>query len=306
MTNQFGNGVPAEYEYINAYNAAHKPSTMHTSDTRLFKYFTRYLLQKAFSVFKWEIPSNWNRDYLLYVLYVWGFVAVVKTDKYGVIPQACTLRGYNIYYQPTEAVIANPLLNGIKTPVIDKQCVVLKLTPDFGGIMDLITTYADLMATAVQTAGVNMVNSKLSYIFTADNKAAAESYKKLYDNVASGEPAVVVDKDLFNDDGSPKWAAFQQNVGQNYIVDKLLADLRKIECMFNTEIGIPNANTDKKERLISDEVNANNVEVATKAELWLESLQNGCKRIREMFDVEVSVDWRIKPETAGGVENGID
>lgn len=300
MFNEFGNGVPAEYEYINTYNASRKPGTMHTSDTGLFKYFVRYLLQKAISVFKWTIPETWSRDYLLYVLYVWGFVSVVETDKYGVIPQACTLRGYNIYYQPTEAVIANPLLKGIMTPAIGKQCELLKLTPDYCGIMDLVTTYADLMATAVETAGVNMVNSKLSYIFTAENKAAAESYKKLYDQVASGQPAVIADKALFNEDGSPRWTAFEQNVGQNYIVDRLLADLRKIECMFDTEIGIPNANTDKKERLITDEVNANNVEVATKAELWLESLKEGCSRVNKMFDVNISVDWRVKPEIERG------
>ena len=50
---------------------------------------------------------------------------------------------------------------------------------------------------------------------------------------------------------------FQQNVGQNYIVSDILSDMRKIDAMLDAEVGIPNANTDKKERVQSAEVNAN-------------------------------------------------
>ena len=94
------------------------------------------------------------------------------------------------------------------------------------------------------------------------------------------------------------WEAFQQNVGQNYIACDLLSDLRKIEAEFDTKIGIPNANTDKKERLITDEVNANNVETRNLPELWLESLQKGCKEANAMFGINISVDWRNEPVQA--------
>ena len=66
--------------------------------------------------------------------------------------------------------------------------------------------------------------------------------------------------------------------------------------MFDTDIGIPNANTDKRERLISDEVNANNVETYSKCALWLEQLQESAAQAREMFGIDLSVDWRNPPE----------
>ena len=72
--------------------------------------------------------------------------------------------------------------------------------------------------------------------------------------------------------------------------------MRKIEEMFDTYIGIPNANTDKRERLVTDEVNANNVETATRCELWLDSLKKGCQKVNDMFGLTLSVDWRVKPE----------
>jgi hypothetical protein len=133
-------------------------------------------------------------------------------------------------------------------------------------------------------------------VFGAEDKTAAESFKKLYDNIASGQPATVIDKKLYRQDGTPAWQPFMQNVGQNYIVGDILTDMRKWENMFNTDIGIPNANTDKKERLITDEVQANNTETASKCSVWLELLQASCEKTRNMFGIEISVDWRVKPE----------
>lgn len=292
-----GYGTPSMSDYINSNNAIVSPSTVHVQNAGLTRFFRRYLLQKAMSVFKWELPETWSRDYFLYIIYCWGYISVIQTDKFGVIPQACGLRGYDVFYRPTTAVITNPLLTGIKELRIDKQCTLFKLQPDYGGIMDLINYHADMMALCAETAGVNLVNSKLSYVFTADDKSSSESFKKLYDKYASGEPCVVYDKNLLNKDGTPAWQAFQQNVGQNYIVSNILADMRKIESMFLTSIGIGNANTDKKERLISDEVNANNEETQTLCELWLEQLQEVCEKTNAMFGINISVNWRIKPET---------
>lgn len=299
------NGAPYYYNYINAETSQVTPSTVHVKDSGLCRYFTKYLLQKAMSVFEWDLPETWNKDYFLYVLYCWGYVAVVNTDKFGVIPQGCGLKGYDVFYAPTHAVIANPLLSGILEPRIGTQCELLKLQPDFSGILDLVGHYAEQMALASQSVSVNLLNSKLSYVFTAKTKALAESLKKMYDQIASGEPAVVIDSRLKNAaDGEETWKAFEQNVGGNYIVTNLLADLRKIESMFDTEIGIPNANTDKRERLIQDEVNANNIETYSKCAMWLENLQDACKRVNDMFGLSIAVRWREIPMIGGGADGG--
>lgn len=284
--------IPVNYNYINTYNSTFSPSELHAQNTGLSRFFQKYLLQKAISVFEWRIPENWDRDFFLYGLYCFGHMAVVDTDKFGVIPQLCGLRGYDIFYRPTHAVITNPLLRGILQPQIDVQCAVFKMNADYTGIMDIVTYYADNMALCAQTAAVNTMNSKLSYVFFAGNKAGAESYKKMMDGILSGEPFVVVDKALEKPDGGKTWEMFSQNVGQNYIAGTLLEDLRKWEQMFMTAIGLPNANTDKKERLIVDEVNANNRETDSNAEMWLERFKKSCDKCRELFGIEISVDWR--------------
>lgn len=299
--------APYMYDYINAEVSQHSPSTVHTKNTELQRFFARYLLQKAMSVFKWDLPETWDRDYFLYVLYGIGYIAVLNTDKYGVIPQQCGLDGYNIFYQPKRALVTNPLLRGLRSLDIGTQCTLIKLQPDYGSVMDLVGFYADMMALTAETAGVNLVNSRLSYVFFGKNKNTAESQKKLFDRVASGEPATFVDTALYDvQSGNPSWIPFQQNVGQNYIAGDALADLRKWEMMFDTDVGIPNANTDKKERLISDEVNANNVEVTSKADLWLDQLQKSFAQTSKMFGIKLGVEWRNKPQISAESEGGED
>ena len=279
--------------FQNYATAKGNPDAINVSNTALSRFFQRYLLQKAMNVFRWKLPATWCKDYFLYTLYIAGYVAVVNTDAFGVIPQMCSLHGYDVFYRPTNALIANPALSrGIKSPKIGTQCELIKLQMDYGGIMDIVTFYADMMAISAQTASVNIFNSKLSYVFGAKNSAAAKSYKEMFDRLSRGDPAVVTDKALFNADGSPAWDVFMQNVGQNYIAGQILEDMRKWENMFDTAIGIPNANTSKKERLIVDEVNANNVETAATCAGWLEVLQECCEKVRKMFDVDISVDWR--------------
>lgn len=289
--------VTYDYDLINLYNSNRSPSSVHCSDTVLANYFRRYLFQKVISVYEWKnLPEKWNKTFFYYVLYGFGFIAVLKTDKYGVIPQNGTFYGRDIFYQPTNVVITNPLLTGILRPRIGVECEVIKMQPDYGSCLDIVCHYADLLALTTQTYGVDLVNSKLAYVFTAQNKANAETFKKLFDRIASGEPAVVYDKNLLNSDGTPNWSTFTQNLSQNYIGDKLLDDYKKTLDMFDTEIGIPNANTQKKERMITDEVNQNNIGTQTKAELWLETMKDGCKKVNAMFGLNIDVDLRFRKE----------
>ena len=289
-----GAGAPIFYDYNNAVNSLLSPSTMHSSDTNLAWYFRRYLLQKAIAVFKWKMPETWAKNYVLYVLYCWGYIAVVNTDKFGVIAQGCSLAGYDVFYQPTKAIIANPLLTGILEPKIDRQCTLLKLQPDYGGIMDKVNFYADMLALSAETAGTNLFNSKLAYVFACGNKPGAETFKKMFDNIASGEPAAFVDKDLFNEDGSPNWIMFNQDLKNSYIISDIMEDMRKWELKFCSDLGIPNSNTEKRERLITSEVESNTVEVKLWADMALESLKESCKKAREMFNINLDVDWRFK------------
>ena len=289
-----------DYDFINRYNAHIKPSTVHSQDNATAWYFRRYLIQKILSVFEFDgIPETWSKDYFLYTLFVWGFVAVVETDKFGVIPQHCSLFGYDVFYRPTNVTIANPLLRGILQPQIGVDCELIKMQPDYGSCWDIVSYYADLLALASESLAVNIVNSKLAYVFACDNKTVAESFKKMYDKLNEGNPAVFADSKLFDESGEPLWTTFQNNLKQNYVAGDMLNDMLKIDARFCTEIGIPNINMAKNSGVTDNEVEANNIDTKSKVSLWLETMSEGLNKVNEMFDLNLSVKFRFE----GGEDN---
>ena len=103
--------VPYDFRFINLYESARQPGTVHCQNTGLVRYYIKYLFQKMISVFEFEgLPETWAKNYFEFVLFGKGHLAVLDTDRYGVIPQDCGLGGFNVFYQPRFALIANPLL----------------------------------------------------------------------------------------------------------------------------------------------------------------------------------------------------
>lgn len=288
--------MPYYYELINALDSQIQPGTIHSQNSGAVRYYRRYLLQRAMSAFRVRAPEGWEKPYMLYSIFGIGFIAVLETDRFGVIPSWGSLSGRGVQFQPTHVTLNNPLIATKEPLEIGTDCAIIRLQPDYGGIMDLVNDYAEAMALTSQLFSVNTLNSRLSFVFGAASKQAAESYKSAMDKLYAGDPMVVLDKSLITKDGSPTWQLLLQNVGENYVAGEALENLRRLECKFNNEIGIPaNLATQKKERTISAEVEANDAETYSRADMWLENLKEGCQQVRDMYGVDVSIDWRVNP-----------
>ena len=297
--------APYSYEQINAHVSPVTPSVMHTKGNSLSYYFRKYLFLEAVSMVRWTLPETWPSNRLQYLVFGSGGVTVFKTDRYGLVYDRMGLTGINIFYNPTHSIIANPFIKGSPYLQIGKQCEIINLQPDYRGMVDIVAYYGDMMALAAQTIQSNLINSRLAYVFAASNKAGAESFKKMFDAIMQGDPAVFVDASLLKApkngaSGQAPWMYFSADLKGNFITNELLTALKTIKALFDTEVGIPNTNTSKKERMLTDEVNSNNVETAAKASLWLDSLQRGCERVHKLFGIDKStlwVDWRFPPDT---------
>ena len=287
------NKAPIGYDFKNLYNAGINPSTIHTQNTGLFYYYGNYLLKKLISVIDFKgLPETWATNYFKYILFGCGYIAIFKTKKYGVIPQHCSLSDtMTLFYQPKRVLVANPVIKETELE-IGKDCELIKLQPDYSGVMDIVSLYADMLAVSAETMGTNLINSKLSYVYFAKNKADAESFKKAFDQISGGAAMTIVDKDMQSEDGRKEWSFFTQNIGQNYIVDKILDNMKTIEDQFNTKVGIPNANTQKRERLISSEVEANDVDTKALVNIWLDTLNNDIIKVNKRFNLNISASYR--------------
>lgn len=304
--------APFSYDQLNGHLGQIPQSFIHVHNTAVARFFKRYLLMDALSVFDWKLPDNWDPDYFRYILMGFGHVVVFKTDLFGVIPQYGELYGFNVFYRPNKARVVNPLIRE-RDMLIGRECSLIKLMPDFGSIVDLVDYYGDLMSLTYETLAMNILNSRLAYLIGVDSKAEAETFKSIFDQIASGKPAAF----YRGKPASPtalkaqmgEWQTLLQNVGQNYIGDRLLEALQAIRDEFLTHIGIPNLSDRKKERVNLVDSERNTVETMAKSALWLDELQDGIKQTLELFpELEGNLSVRLRfpgdLSTKGGVNNG--
>lgn len=293
------------YRCKNLADASKAPAGVHTRDNITEQFYSRYLMKRAISAIRLDIPKEWSLNYVQYTLFARGFGAVLEIPRYGVIFQGGNLYGRNVYYQPTRFITANPLFttpsNGWK---IHKECAVIKLQPDYSGLMDVVETYATRLALAYEAWQMNTQNSKLAYVIGADAKAGAKTFEALFDKIQSGVPAVATGAGMFTKDGKPAWTTFSNDLRQNYVAPIMSQDMRSIMNEFDSFVGIPNnPESGKKERQIVDEVNANNVETDSLLDLFVESLNDGFSEANEMFGLTCRASKKY--DMIGGVNNGV-
>ena len=93
--------IPVAYEFINQYQGTRTPTGEVEFDLTT-NYFFRSLYQRALSVIKFDLPKEWNKRYFKNVLFGLGYIGIVRTAKFGVVPQIANLSGYGLYLQPTK------------------------------------------------------------------------------------------------------------------------------------------------------------------------------------------------------------
>ena len=266
---------------------ARKPKEVDGVANTSSMYYRDYLLKKILSRFEFDnIPSYWDLDYFLEVLFLEGKVCITDTGV-GVIPLKCGTTGIGVFEQPTKVIIANPVLGNMRR-TIDVDCALIKLQYNYQGVGWMINRYTTLLAMCDSSISVNLMNSKVAYVFKAASKAQAATIETMYDQVSCGKPATFVGENgALNSENF-----FTFPVKENFVANDIQLLKRKIVDEFLTDIGINNANTDKKERLITDEVNANNNEVSANIQHWYDNISDGIKRANTMYNLNLSVKIR--------------
>ena len=304
--------APYNYEQLNIVSSTYTPATLKSRNNRAFKYWQRSLFQRACSIIKFEFPENWDgstRDFFYYCLFKCGFVAIFKHEEFGVTFQWCTLKGYDWYYQPTSVLITNPALKKTLELEIHKDCELLKLTPDFCGIFDIIDYYAEKLSGLDNSLNSSIVNSKLSQIFGAKNKAGAKIIEKMLDKINQGEPAVIYDATIpqnpSDEESHDPWSYWERDVKKNYITNDILQDISTLINNFDSEIGIPTIPYQKKERLVTDEANSKVIDSTSRSVVWIECLKSCNDRIKNVVGIDLKPELRYDPEKMmeGGSDN---
>ena len=304
------NYAPYSNDQINYILGQYAPSAYDVNSVH-FKYWVRSLYNRAKSIFKWTVPDNWNGttfDWFMDCLFYIGFVGVFNTDEYGYVFQPCSPKGYNIFYQPTEFLVANPIIQ--KTCTVGEDGDFLKMTADWRGAMDIIYKFADELANLDNSMRVGITNLKSPRILYGSTKAIRESLKKADDVINEGNSIVVLDEKMYRQDKGVKNLDVDPTDNRDPILDFKPLDIKgqsegvinmletrdTILKQFDQEIGIPTI-SEKKERLVTSEAETKVTDSKCKSIVWLECLQNSIDNIKEIFpDIQLSVELRYDEE----------
>lgn len=254
-------------------------------------YQCRYLWNKIFSKFEFNFDGlEWDLNSFRMLLFKFGSVAIFKSDggwvfapwnveKLNIYLNPKKIRGHKLYYTNYFKDLEGE---------VNKDCAIIKCFDDYLGWGDLVESTAEVLANIDKAINVGLMNSNVNLIGYADGKNGAEEIKMAYANATNGEPLVVVNKSKIVD-GKDRLLEPFTNHDTVGIIDKLLVARRTVINNFLTEIGINNANLTKKERLITDEVNANNEELSANISVVYENLKKGFDDFNAISGLNLSV-----------------
>lgn len=301
----FYSGEGAMYDFVNEYESRQNPNMIHPTDSMDYRIYFRYFLQRVMSLFQFSgFPKEWNEEYFKTVLFLKGNLAVIDTFQYGVIPQHGAPWGFDVFYYPTNYLISNPALNNEanKDYKIHQDCEVVYMCPDWNGVGDLISAYAQRCAVVLSDIDVSGALAKFGFLFTAKNKTVAETLKTAFDDIMSGQLAVAVNQALYDKEtGKPLIDMFNNDVEKCIqVLNGAIDAFNEIKQMFDEEIGLYTA-PHKKERLITSEVDSTQNAVMSKCEMWKDTLTRCFERVNEMFGLDLSVTLRYNVIRSEGV-----
>lgn len=263
-----------------------KPNEVSGIENIASAYYFQYLLRLVKGIFEIKAPDYWDTDFLLNTLLLNGCFAIFEHNSEP-IALNCQPYGVNVYYKPTAFNIANPVLGTFdKTIGVDGALIYLEEEPttnaSFRTIRPLLTKYTYQLAACDKAIDQSLMNSGVAAIFSASGKKSAESFKKMYDEISQGKPAVFIDEDLGLASGTSRNLQYTP-AKDNYVCDLIQIQKRKVIEEFLTAIGVNNANTDKRERLNADEVNSNNDECYVASATWKRNLKETTAAAKALF-----------------------
>lgn len=267
------------------------------------EFYKRLLYTKIYSTLDFTLPEGWKKNYFRFWLFHIGSIAVIYTKEFGWICQPYSILELDLYYNPKIIQVYNQFVKTPKIGAVGVNSGIIKCMDDFFGLDDIVTRYATDLAQCDRSIEVNLMNSNVTAFFKAKSKKDADAIKEAYGQATTGKPFVVVNKEVMDDEAIE---TVLPNIKNNFIVNDLLQARRGILNAFLTEIGIRNANYDKRERLNSQEVNENNDETSAIISVIYDNIKKSMEQVNDVsglgLDVKLHYDYDTSSE--GGEDDG--
>ena len=239
----------------------------------------------AISLFTWkgldDVAGFGASHFIEESLYRYGKACVVKDNEIGIKALNVTAAGkLNLYYLPVKVNCFSTGYNKI----YDFDDVVYIMNNELQKpTKDTLTLFAARLYETERTTDVNLQAQKTPVLIEGD-KNTLLTLKNIYMQYSGNMPVIYGNK---NFDVSSKLNVLRTDAP--YVVDKLDTHKDKIwnDCM--TFLGINNANTSKKERLVTSEVESNDQLINYYLNCFYKKRKEACDILNKKFNTNVRI-----------------
>lgn len=254
-----------------------------------FSYYYYKLMLVARSLFEWEnLPNNMDERWIEKYLFTSGKCIFYKDPIMGYMVAGLAQQGsVNCYGDPTSVwpVAENYTYNGEKL-VNGENCYVIRnndlMLPNF----PIIRHYAYKLCNIDRAIDTNVEAVKTPIIVRCSEKQKL-SLKNAINQRKDNEP-VIWSSDLADINEMVDTLTTKAPI----VFPQLQTQKHMILNEVFTDLGINNANMDKRERMVANEVEANNEQVKACEDVMLKARQQACKEINRIFGTNISVKRR--------------
>ena len=267
--------------------------SMYINDLTYIDYLDR-LRMLATSLFTWKnldkIAGIGASRFLEQSLYDYGRACFVNDNEVGYLALCVNPSDtLNVYKLPTEVNAWSIGYN--KTFAFDDVVYIMnnEIEKPTSQILQL---FANRLYETERTIDVNLLAQKTPILIEGDTKTIL-TLKNVYMQYSGNTPFIFGNKQF---DISNKLNVLKTDAP--YIIDKLDVHKGRIFNEALTVMGIDNANTDKRERLITDEVESNDQLISYYLNCFYKTRKKACDEINEKFlkDSDIKIEIELNKE----------
>ena len=266
-----------------------KPCVRNINSERLNRntfndYFNR-LFELAINMFKWDnLPDTVDERFLELSLCEKGYCLYFNDDIMGNLALTCMIGGeLDVYRIPTRRIAF--AVNGYQAERTNKDSVLIFNNYLHTPTIQTISLYAQRLTAIERAIDIN-VNAQKTPIAILTDEKQKRTVEEIYRKYEGNAPVIIGAKNLDLD------SVKALTTGAPYVADKLNILKRQIWNEALTFFGVENANTEKRERLVSDEITSNLGGVQAQRYVMLNAREQAANKINKMFGTNISVKFR--------------
>lgn len=237
----------------------------------------------SMNAFEWDgLPDGIAERHIERELFDKGKVMFFRHPHMSFMALPCDDIGVNHYGDP---VRYRAVGHNLRYECDAEDCVIIENNKLRISTRQFVLFYVNKLTEAERTMDVNVKANKTPVVMITEDRDAL-SMKKFFSDVDGNAPVILVDKSM-NLDGIKAL-----DLKTKFLGKELMDYKQTVESELLTFLGINNNPVEKKERLITDEANANNQLIDNFFNLQLEARQRACEDINNLYGLNVSVKRR--------------